>query len=599
MTKKDTISFLLILSLALVIRLGYLLFLRHHYPFYDNPSSDVVYYQQWADELARGRFVSAVRPQGLPLYAFALALLKCLTLNTPWLIRLAHLLLGAVNCGLIYLLGNAVFHRRAALLAAFLAVLNPALIYYDWLMMPVSLIICLSLLLVLAFVHRQSITRKTEWFGVGLLAGLLILGDGKGLIFLSLMLPAVMLTRSRSGESPGRSIVGPLLMGAGTVLLVVAAYYHSTSGEWVFISSKSGFSFYAGNNRQAQGFYTHPLSLRASHYGQDEDQRVIAEQARKRPLSAQDVSRYWSERTFEYIRQNPRAYIALLGRKARLFMTDTERAHDLDLLLQLRWLKWVEINPFVMIFPLALLGVVVAWPERRKALPLIVLLVSQWLFTLIFYLTTRHRTTVIPVLLLFEGAALDWLVLRAYRRDVKSMLAAAAMAFLFMALVPPQLEDRRFVEYVFAVKSGQNAELRGQPQQARQYYDEAVGLNPRSADAWFGLGNAYVLSKIYSRAQDCYIAALNLNPFHNDALYNLGYAYEQDGQLARAYKSYSALLQRSPRSTDVHYRMAHVLLRQGECAPAREHLNFVLSQYPDKQEVFQQLQASCRELNIP
>jgi hypothetical protein len=41
MTKKDINLFLLILTLALSVRLGNFIFLRNHYPFYDNPSSDV------------------------------------------------------------------------------------------------------------------------------------------------------------------------------------------------------------------------------------------------------------------------------------------------------------------------------------------------------------------------------------------------------------------------------------------------------------------------------------------------------------------------------------------------------------------------------
>ena len=598
MTKKDVHLFLLVSILALFVRLGYLLFIKQYYPFYDNPSSDVVYYQQWADELARGQTVSAGRPQGLLLYPLALALLKRLTLNTPWLIRLGHVLLGSLNCGLVFLLGNTVFSRRVALLAALLAVVNPTLVYYDWLMMPVSLIIGLSLLLLLAFTHREMIVHKREWFGVGLLAGLLILGDGKGLIFILLMIPVLLVNRT-PGRGLGRFPLGPLLLGMGTVLLGVALYYHMTTGDGVFISSKSGFSFYAGNNSRAEGFYTHPLSLRANHRGQDEDQRLIAEQAMKRPLSFSDVSRYWFGRAFKYIRLHPGDYVRLLGRKGRLFMTDTEKSHDLDLLLQLRWLTRMDVNPFAVMFPLALWGIFIGWPERRKTLPLLLLLASQWLFTLIFYLTTRHRTTVIPVLLIFEGAALDWLAFRIHRRDLKSAGAVAAAVFLFLVLVPPQAEDPRYVEYLFAVKSGQNAELKGQYRQAQRYYHEAVFLNPRSADAWFSLGNAYILAEDYSRAQASYIEALKLNPVHTDALYNLGYAYEKSGQLDLAHNSYSALLQRDPGSADVHYRLAEVLGRQGACGQALEHMGFVLTRYPGKRGAFQPLRELCGEPGSP
>ena len=75
MNKKEIISVILIFSLALLLRLAYVVFLKQNYFFYDNPSSDVSYYQEWAREIARVNWIGTKTFWGLPLYPYFLAAL--------------------------------------------------------------------------------------------------------------------------------------------------------------------------------------------------------------------------------------------------------------------------------------------------------------------------------------------------------------------------------------------------------------------------------------------------------------------------------------------------------------------------------------------
>ncbi len=593
MSVKEKTTLFLIFALALGLRLGYTVFLRQHYPFYNNPSSDVYYYQQWADSIARGDWSAVTRLQGLPLYPLTLALLKRLTLNHAGLIRFLHLLLGSLNCVLVYFIGRALFTKRVAGLAAGLTAVNLPLIYYDWLMMPVPFIIALSLLLVLALVQEEKISRKREWFMVGLLAGWLVLGDGKVFLFLILLCLSVLCGRSWAKKKEQLLRLGPVFLGVAVILGALTLYYKRTSGEWVFISSKSGFSFYAGNHQQAQGYYVHPLSLRASHHAQDEDQKRIAEQNMKRPLKQTEVSQYWTRLAFKYIQENPLDYLVLLGKKCRLFFTDTEKAHDLDLLMQKQWVRRWDINPFAVLFPLALWGMFLALRSRERTLPLVLLVVSQWLFTLIYYLTSRHRVSIYPALFLFQAFALDCFVRDIYRRQYKNLTVPAGFFLLYLFLFPPQKEDPRYLDYLYSLKMGQKHELLKEYPEARQFYSRAVRLHPQNADAWFSLGNVCLLDRQYAQAQRYYWRALKINALHTDALYNLGFAYEKDAKPEKARQCYAVILQTDPESVDVHYRIAQVLQQQGQCAAALRHMKIVVRARPDMRPEFTEMLQNC------
>ena len=92
--KREIFFIVFIFILALFLRIAYLSFLSEHYFFFDHPGSDVPYYQQWAHEIIQDNWIGHQIFYGMPLYPYFLAILKCLTLGNPFLIRIAHLILG-------------------------------------------------------------------------------------------------------------------------------------------------------------------------------------------------------------------------------------------------------------------------------------------------------------------------------------------------------------------------------------------------------------------------------------------------------------------------------------------------------------------------
>ena len=70
--KKERAFLAGVFLLALALRLLFDLFLKKNYFFYNHPSSDVTYYQDWARDIIRGDQSRHLVFWGLPLYPYFL-----------------------------------------------------------------------------------------------------------------------------------------------------------------------------------------------------------------------------------------------------------------------------------------------------------------------------------------------------------------------------------------------------------------------------------------------------------------------------------------------------------------------------------------------
>ena len=153
--RKENLTIFMIFFLALFARIAYWIFLRKNYFFYGHPGGDVVYYAAWAKEIAYNNWIGKETFFGLPLYPYCLAIIDIITGGKEEGIRFFHVLLGSINCILTYKASRKMFSEPVAILASLLCALNFSLIYYDWLMMPVTLIIFLSLCVILSLISCE------------------------------------------------------------------------------------------------------------------------------------------------------------------------------------------------------------------------------------------------------------------------------------------------------------------------------------------------------------------------------------------------------------------------------------------------------------
>lgn len=577
--KKEFVFVAFLFCLAFALRLGYTFFLQTHYPFYDYPTDDVRYYQQWGAEIADGNWLGNTVFYGYPLFPYFWAVLLRLTLGNIFLIRLILLGLGSVNCVLIYFLALKIFSQRAAVIASLLAATNFMLIYYDWLMMPVTLLIFLSLVIVLSALGLNSGSPLRQWFMLGILIGLTALGDGKFVLFLVI---ALIYMAARYRKEPLKKLLKILTCLAGGALIIffsVTLRNRIVSNDWVFISAQTGLSFYVGNNPQATGIFENPDFIRPNHSGQDEDQAVIARMALKRNLKPSEVSKFWYQKGLSFIKSSPAQYGNLLRKKISAFLTDNEYGHDIDLLMQKGWEDHFDINSFRIICPAALIGIIlsirypaVLWPN--------LLIASQFLLTLIFFTTTRQRMVILPFLLIYESFFIGWLIDQTRQKRFKELFLPVLAFLILLFLFEPVKLNPKLIRFYQLTRSGYVNIVKKDYTAAQEEYAEALTIYPSDTNALYNLGNVYAAENNFPEAVRCYQKALSVNPFEVNVAFNLAYCFEQLNDTGAAIKGYEKVLALAPNSADVHYRLARIYQSQGNCSKAKDHYDAVLKINP-------------------
>ncbi len=563
-TRKERIFLCALFFFALALRIGYLIFLKHNYLFFEHPSDDVAYYQSWAKTIAAGDWLGTNAFSGMPLFPYYLALVFRICLGSWFAANIFNLILGSLNCLLIYFLAKKLLSTRAAVLASLLAATNFVLIYYDWLMMPVTLLITLSLAILLAFSDERPKSVR-EWFWLGLFIGLAALGDGKFLIFAVLLIGYMFWSNRTISCKQILRIIFPLILGLSFILGAITVRNKLVSGEWIFITSQSGLSLYVGNNPQATGAFENPEFIRPSHKGQDEDQKIFVEKTLGKKVSLSEVSDFYRNQALSFITAHPLEYLRLLAKKFILLVSDTEKSHDIDLILQRNLKLKLDINPYSLIFPLALLGMVIVWRTNQNSRFVVLLVASYILYGLIYFVTTRQRAPILPLLIIFEAFSFVWIAQKIHTRQYKTLLKAIAALVIFVILLPTQYLNARDFAFLNTTKAGFVYDSKKDYPTAIAAYRQALILSPTDSNTLFNLGTVYLNQNDYENARQCFLAAIKFGKFNVDATFNLGYIYEQTGETQNALNAYKEVLNLVPESPDALFRIASIYQKQGSC----------------------------------
>lgn len=139
---------------------------------------------------------------------------------------------------------------------------------------------------------------------------------------------------------------------------------------------------------------------------------------------------------------------------------------------------------------------------------------------------------------------------------------------------------------------GLSYSLVGQPEKALDYFDRALGLNPRYFEALVHRG--IVLNELGRRgeADEAFRRASTANPESADGLpwnvvaqlanqhAELGQMYAQAGALNDAIREYQRAITLGPTFADLRYRLARLMLETGRTLEARDELERVVRERP-------------------
>jgi tetratricopeptide (TPR) repeat protein len=200
------------------------------------------------------------------------------------------------------------------------------------------------------------------------------------------------------------------------------------------------------------------------------------------------------------------------------------------------------------------------------------------------------------------------------RRVTFGQTSASEMGSLWIQVLPSTREDLRILDEDFSPKllgddiAGNEKWLEMNPRDAQIhaelamcYYEagrhaealdhmtEAARLEP-DAGRHYDVGRLYLMLRQFPEAAAAFRHVLSLNPRHAEASYGLGVAFDGLGRLDDAVTAYLTALKLNLNYADAHFNLARVLTAQGKYDEAINHYRHALQLNPEDGEAIAALE---------
>ncbi len=492
----------LIVLVGLALRLAHLFFLRSS-PYFEQPIMDMEYHVRWARALAAGQGFESGEPFfRAPLYPWFLAL--CMKLFGPGLLapRLIQAGLGALSVYLTYRLGRRAFSPAAGLWAALAVATSWVLIHFDSQLLIPTLIVPLDLLALERSLALAEDPRPKPAALTGALFGLSAIARPNVLLFMPL-LAGWLLWRVRPEWMRGLRLVGATALGCLAPILPITAI-NVARGDFALISTQAGVNLWIGNNPSSDGSTAIVPGTRGGWWEGREDSVALAEREAGHPLTPSGLSRHYTAKVLDWMRQDPGAFLRHLLWKARLFFLDTELGNNLPVSFFARYydplLRFSPVS-FALLAALGSLGLVLGLRGRGgRIFPLWGFLLSYAASVIAFFVCSRYRVPILPLLAVFSGHALvtagEWVRARRLGALGAAALLVAGVAFATTQR-PAAVIDPRTNGYLLL---GQAALRDDHPSEAEEYFRRALAIYPANVYAEVGLVDAYRREGLFDQA---------------------------------------------------------------------------------------------------
>ncbi len=478
-----------------------------------------------------------------PLVTFFLAGLYSLFGPDLVLPRILFVLFGLVNIYLLYGLGKQVGGTWVGRLsAAFAAVYGPFVFFEGQLLAPAMVVplVTGALWSLIRAGHRKKISLLLV---SGVCSGLALMGRPNLLI----VLPVAFIWWSVVAGTWRMRIIGAMVAALGLVVGMSPSWIHNAlKGDGLVpVSASTGHSFYLGNNPQATGLFHVPKGEKidaSSHAAYIKSWKDLASAARGRDLTLSEVSSYWLERGLQWWKEHPGDAMALLGKKLFLCINAEEMPihHPYYAVQELAPILGL-LPGFGVVFPFAVLGVLLAW-KGRQGLRLLALCAGVYLVGVsVFYVADRYRILALPMIIPLAGAGVvTWSERIKHVGLRKTWWLMLVLLAVEIVVHVPVVSDMNRIKARYGLRNlmGKSAADSGDFVSAEKFFLQAVKI---------------------------------AGPSHGSvARENLGILAEKRGELQRALKLYgqAALMDSESRSARVH--MARLYEKLGKFDDAIE-----------------------------
>ena len=474
--------------LALVLRVLHVLAMGES-PYSAAPAMDEAYHADWARALLSGETFQEGPFFRAPLYIWFLAAVQKVFGLGYLAPRLLQAVLGVVTTVLTHRIASHLFRPLAAHLSAFLVATSWVLVHFDSQLLIPTLAIPLNLTaLLLSLRASRDLTARSAVLA-GLAWGVASLARPNVLLFV----PCLAFWLHRNARSTGRvgSRVALLLLASTLVpILPVTAYNRVVGGDWVLISSQAGVNLWIGNNPVSDGSTAIVPGTRGGWWEGFHDAVALAEEAQGRALAPSEVSSHYVGMALDWIGREPGAALSHMLWKLRLFWTDAELGNNLDVAFFAQHFdplsRWNPIG-FDLIAGLAALGLVLCLARRRETFPVWGFVAVYCLGVVGFFVCSRFRAPVLPLLCVLSGCGLEWLWLRVRGRDWGGLLRGACLVLGVIWLTHQRPAAIRPSEAVGHLQLAQAAADAGDHGGAVALFERALEAGGENPQVLYGL----------------------------------------------------------------------------------------------------------------
>jgi len=546
-TKTPWGIFLFVFALAISARLAATMETRD-VPTVRHLVGDAAGYYAWAQRIAAGDWIGSEGFYQAPLYPYVLAVWFRLFGEGVGTIRTLQAVLGAAGCVLLAAAGWQLWGRRVGTVAGVMLALYGPAVYFDGIVQKASLAGFLTCGL-LASISWLIVRPGWRAAGVaGLASGLLSITRENALAWVVVVTVWLAARAYRSSDGKrGWLGLAAFALGVGAILFPVTLRNRVVSGEWSVSTFQAGPNFYIGNHRGADGRYQ-PL-VRGHETPQFErvDATRLAEQELGRTLTAEEVSSFWMKRTFADIRADWVGWTKLVGYKLLLTLNRYEIA-DAESLHVHRASSWTlgiltRTWHFGTMAPLAAVGILAAWCERRRLWILLAMIAVMTAAVAAFYVLGRYRFPIAVALIPFAARGATDVLGYLKTGGVWRRLVLAAIVGVVVN-VPIQDEPR--LNALSKMNAGVALAQAGELAEATILFQGAASDHPTSAEARNNLALALAVQNRFAEAVEHYTAALRLEPSLLGVEFNLAVALENVGRADEALEHYRRATQLDP-----------------------------------------------------
>jgi tetratricopeptide (TPR) repeat protein len=523
-----------------------------------------------------------------PLYLFFHTLTQKFLKQPGLFLKLSQIVWASLSVSLLLLILKRFVRFPVAIIGTIALALNPTLIVLTQAYEPEAL----ALLLLLAFLYFALRDDWPSHLLSGGLAGLAFLVRPNILLVL-LFVPIHFLVNPDRVRA--KRLVSALCFSLPVLvsLSLLLIRNERVTGRMTLLTMNPGTVFYEGNNPLSWGttsVYPYLVYDLARQYSQTPDvqhelYRRLARLSTGKDLTVFEVNAYWMGKAVRFIRDHPRRYGQIVVHKIfHLF-----HSYDWHDLYNAYWNQRrlvrsaIPTIPWGIISALAVIGLVSQARLLRKRLLFYALFVGQAGLMLVFYVSARQRLVLLPALLFFACAGLDFMATRRRRW----LLLAAVIPLSAMLLIPTGLMREEDHLWQGVRNSSDHLSEANRKRKELDFPEAEISASLALAAAPWLLDSVRPSDLSFEPAGFAAEALTHLRPATSSELFDQAFLLLEAGELDKAEMAWKGLIDRGRKFKRDYYQpsapqyyLGQVYIERGDRETACRFLLEGLRSYP-------------------